>query len=247
MRPSSPSLVKTSRGNVLLLVPLAGVGAELGLREVADRLLEELLLLGKAEVQRASSRETSMVAEGSPGRQGRGSRPTRLGQTKRWKLPRRRELRRRAEDEPLYRFVETAAASAASPPAARRRSYCPSDDDARADGGVRARGQGRAPSYSTPACGTPAFTDVPASSPFCRWIEDCLRRGAVRVRRGQLLKGRNRDPRTDGRRTLLCTLDPALAPTAGGTQTVRRSYGVEPLRPLGRGRAGRGVMPGPAL
>jgi hypothetical protein len=30
-----------------------------------------------------------------------------------------------------------------------------------------------------PACGTPMFTDVPASSPFCRWIEELARRGVV--------------------------------------------------------------------
>jgi hypothetical protein len=30
-----------------------------------------------------------------------------------------------------------------------------------------------------PACGTPLFTDVPASSPFCRWIEELARRGVV--------------------------------------------------------------------
>jgi hypothetical protein len=31
-----------------------------------------------------------------------------------------------------------------------------------------------------PACGaTPMFTDVPASSPFCRWIEELVRRGVV--------------------------------------------------------------------
>jgi hypothetical protein len=30
-----------------------------------------------------------------------------------------------------------------------------------------------------PACGTPMFNDVPASSPFCRWIEELARRGVV--------------------------------------------------------------------
>jgi hypothetical protein len=30
-----------------------------------------------------------------------------------------------------------------------------------------------------PACTTPMFTDVPASSPFCRWIEELVRRGVV--------------------------------------------------------------------
>jgi hypothetical protein len=30
-----------------------------------------------------------------------------------------------------------------------------------------------------PDCTTPRFGDVPASSPFCRWIEDLARRGVV--------------------------------------------------------------------
>jgi hypothetical protein len=30
-----------------------------------------------------------------------------------------------------------------------------------------------------PACTTPMFADVPAGSPFCRWIEELARRGVV--------------------------------------------------------------------
>jgi len=33
------------------------------------------------------------------------------------------------------------------------------------------------PALDPPACGTPVFSDVPASSPFCRWIEELARRG----------------------------------------------------------------------
>jgi hypothetical protein len=35
------------------------------------------------------------------------------------------------------------------------------------------------PALNPPACGTPLFNDVPASSPFCRWIEELVRRGVV--------------------------------------------------------------------
>jgi hypothetical protein len=35
------------------------------------------------------------------------------------------------------------------------------------------------PLLDPPACTTPVFTDVPASSPFCRWIEELVRRGVV--------------------------------------------------------------------
>ena len=35
------------------------------------------------------------------------------------------------------------------------------------------------PLLDPPACGTPVFDDVPASAPFCRWIEELARRGVV--------------------------------------------------------------------
>jgi hypothetical protein len=35
------------------------------------------------------------------------------------------------------------------------------------------------PALDPPPCGTPVFADVPASSPFCRWIEELARRGVV--------------------------------------------------------------------
>jgi hypothetical protein len=35
------------------------------------------------------------------------------------------------------------------------------------------------PNLAPPACTTPMFADVPASSPYCRWIEELARRGVV--------------------------------------------------------------------
>jgi len=35
------------------------------------------------------------------------------------------------------------------------------------------------PALTPPACGSPLFGDVPASSPYCRWIEELARRGVV--------------------------------------------------------------------
>jgi predicted TIM-barrel enzyme len=35
------------------------------------------------------------------------------------------------------------------------------------------------PTLNPPACTTPMFADVPASSPFCKWIEELARRGVV--------------------------------------------------------------------
>jgi len=33
------------------------------------------------------------------------------------------------------------------------------------------------PALTPPACTVPLFADVPASSPFCRWVEELARRG----------------------------------------------------------------------
>ena len=35
------------------------------------------------------------------------------------------------------------------------------------------------PTLNPSACGVPMFADVPASSPFCRWVEELARRGIV--------------------------------------------------------------------
>jgi hypothetical protein len=35
------------------------------------------------------------------------------------------------------------------------------------------------PALNPPACTTPVFSDVPATNPFCRWIEELARRGVV--------------------------------------------------------------------
>jgi predicted TIM-barrel enzyme len=35
------------------------------------------------------------------------------------------------------------------------------------------------PALAPPACTVPVFADVPASSPFCRWIEELARRGVT--------------------------------------------------------------------
>jgi hypothetical protein len=35
------------------------------------------------------------------------------------------------------------------------------------------------PNLTPPACTTPLFSDLPASSPFCRWVEELVRRGVV--------------------------------------------------------------------
>jgi hypothetical protein len=35
------------------------------------------------------------------------------------------------------------------------------------------------PAFDPPACGTPMFADLPASSPYCKWAEELAHRGVV--------------------------------------------------------------------
>jgi hypothetical protein len=35
------------------------------------------------------------------------------------------------------------------------------------------------PTFTPPPCGAPLYTDVPATNPFCPWIEELTRRGVV--------------------------------------------------------------------
>jgi hypothetical protein len=75
------------------------------------------------------------------------------------------------------------------------------------------------PGYTPQACGTPVFTDVPASSGFCRFIEELFRRGVV--------TGCSTNPpqycpsqavtREQMAIFVLRTLDPTLNPPACGT------------------------------
>jgi glucose/arabinose dehydrogenase len=58
-------------------------------------------------------------------------------------------------------------------------AYCPASSVTRAQMAVFALATLEGPTFSPPACTTPMFNDVPASSPFCRWIEELARRGIV--------------------------------------------------------------------
>jgi hypothetical protein len=58
-------------------------------------------------------------------------------------------------------------------------NYCPTLPVSRESLAVYLLATREGTSYAPPACGAPVFADVPASSPFCRWIEELYRRGIV--------------------------------------------------------------------
>ena len=57
-------------------------------------------------------------------------------------------------------------------------NYCPADPVSREQMAVFVL-RTLDPALNPPACMVPMFADVPASSPFCRWIEELARRGVV--------------------------------------------------------------------
>ena len=59
--------------------------------------------------------------------------------------------------------------------------YCPSASTAREQMAVFVLVAKEGPGYQPPACTTPIFNDVPASSPFCRGLDELSRRGGVTV------------------------------------------------------------------
>jgi hypothetical protein len=58
-------------------------------------------------------------------------------------------------------------------------NYCPGTGVTREQLAVYLLATLEGTGYTPPACGVPAFSDVPASSGFCRWIEELRRRGVV--------------------------------------------------------------------
>ena len=70
--------------------------------------------------------------------------------------------------------------------------------------------------YTPPACVAAAelFTDVPASSPFCRWIEELARRGVVGGCGTGIYCPTNPATREQMAVFVLRTLDPTLDPPA---------------------------------
>jgi hypothetical protein len=57
--------------------------------------------------------------------------------------------------------------------------YCPASSTTRDQLAVFVLVAKEGTGFVPPACGTPVFNDVPASNPFCRWIEELARRAVV--------------------------------------------------------------------
>jgi hypothetical protein len=114
---------------------------------------------------------------------------------------------------PFYRFIETILHKGITG-GCTAATYCPANSTAREQMAVFVLVAKDGPTANPPACGTPIFTDVPASSPFCRWIEELSRRGVVAGCGANLFCPSDAVTRAQMAVFVLRTLDPALNPPA---------------------------------
>jgi len=79
---------------------------------------------------------------------------------------------------PYYRFIETMLHNGVSTGCGGN-NFCPTTDTTRDLMALWVLLSKEGAGYVPPACTTPMFADVPASNPFCRYIEELARRGVV--------------------------------------------------------------------
>ena len=163
--------------------------------------------------------------------------PDTQGQQKQWAAARRATASPTCRAPALLPLHRDAAAPRRDRRLQRPTQYCPaSPDHARADGGVRAGGEGRARDTSRPPAPTPVFADVPATQPLLPLDRGAgaARRGR-RLRRRQLLPGAAPVTREQMAVFVLRTLDPALNPPACAPPIYNDVPATQPVLPLDRG------------
>jgi hypothetical protein len=99
-------------------------------------------------------------------------------------------------------------------------TYCPAAATTREQIAVFALVAKEGSGYVPPACATPMFADVPASSPFCRWIEELARRGVVAGCGGGSYCPSSAVTRAEMAVLVLATQDPGVVPPACSTPTT---------------------------
>jgi len=123
-------------------------------------------------------------------------------------------------------------------------AYCPASSITRAQMAVFVLVAKEGSSYQPAACGTPMFNDVPASNPFCRWIEELARRGVVAGCGGGAFCPDSVVTRAQMAVFLLRTLDPTSTPPACTTPPFGDVPVADPFCRWIRDLAARGVTTG---
>ena len=144
---------------------------------------------------------------------------------------------------PFYRFIETLLHRSVTG-GCTATAYCPASSTSREGMAVFVLVAKEGAGFNPPACTTPIFNDVPASSPFCKWIEELSRRGVVSG-----CGGGNYCPGAPVTRYamavfVLRTLDPALDPPACTTPVFNDVPASNPFCKWIEELARRGVVSG---
>jgi hypothetical protein len=169
--------------------------------------------------------------------------PDAQGQQKRWALHVGRSFTDVSTASPFYRFIETLLHHGITGGCGAA-AYCPAGSTAREQMAVFVLLAKEGPGYQPPACTTPAFPDVPASSPFCRFIEELARRGVVSGCGGGNYCPAAAVTREQMAVFVLRTLDPALTPPACATPVFADVPASSPFCPWIEELARRGVVAG---
>ena len=135
------------------------------------------------------------------------------GQQKQWLLHVGRSFTDVPTTSGFYRFIETLLHHGVTGGCSTTQ-YCPATSTTRAQMAVFVLVAKEGPGYAPPACTAPMFADVPASNPFCRWIEELARRAVVGGCGGGNYCPGSAVTREQMAVFVLRTLDPALNPPA---------------------------------
>jgi hypothetical protein len=144
---------------------------------------------------------------------------------------------------PFYRFIEILFHKGITGGCGTN-IYCPSNSTSREQMAVFVLLAKEGAGYTPPACTTPIFDDVPASSPFCRFIEELSRRGVVSGCGGNNYCPTNPVTRAQMAVFVLRTLDPALDPPACTTPVFNDVPANDPFCRWIEELARRGVVSG---
>jgi hypothetical protein len=143
----------------------------------------------------------------------------------------------------FYRFVETVLHNGVTGGCAAG-LFCPAASTARDAMAVFVLVAREGAGYTPPACGTPIFNDVPAASPFCRYVEELARRGVVGGCGGGNYCPSNPVTREQMAVFVLRTLDPTFTPPACGVPMFNDVPASSSFCPWIEELARRGVVTG---
>ena len=139
--------------------------------------------------------------------------PATQGQQKRWALHIGNSFTDVPNGNGFYRFIETLLHHSITGGCGGT-NYCPANSTTREQMSVFVLVAKEGAGYQPPACTTPVFNDVPASSGFCRFIEELFRRGVVNGCGGGNYCPAQAVTRDTMAVFVLRTLDPTLNPPA---------------------------------